>query len=29
MLREQIRLAANLGLAATPSFLAAGVGVLG
>jgi protein-disulfide isomerase len=29
MLREQTSLAANLGLAATPSFVAAGVGVLG
>lgn len=29
MLREQIQLAANLGLAATPSFVAGGVGVLG
>jgi protein-disulfide isomerase len=29
MLREQIALAANLGLAATPSFVAGGVGVLG
>ncbi|WP_414470940.1 DsbA family protein [Microvirga sp. M2] len=29
MLREQIQQAANLGLAATPSFVAAGVGVLG
>ena len=29
MLREQISLAANLGLAATPSFVAGGVGVLG
>ncbi len=29
MLREQIQLAASLGLAATPSFVAGGVGVLG
>jgi len=29
MLREQIQLAANLGLAATPSFVAGGIGVLG
>ncbi|MXQ11142.1 hypothetical protein [Microvirga makkahensis] len=29
MLREQIQLAANLGLVATPSFVASGVGVLG
>ncbi|MXQ12283.1 DsbA family protein [Microvirga makkahensis] len=29
MLREQIQLAANLGLVATPSFVAGGIGVLG